>query len=89
VLNEEKKRCELLFERLIEIKAETNATIEELSRAMEVGLHTVWRWLNYKKINFASPLPASVTILKMFIDRYAEAKKAGKVIEFFKSDFRR
>ena len=78
-MNKEAKINEIL-RRLEEIQEEAKVTQEKMARKIGVSVFTFNRWINsgLSKANISS-----VMLLTNFIEKYDEAKKSGKLDEFF------
>ena len=78
-MNKEAKINEIL-RRLEEIQEEAKVTQERMARKIGFSVFTFNRWINsgLSKANISS-----VMLLTNFIEKYDEAKKSGKLDEFF------
>ena len=69
-----------IIERLKEIQSETKVTQGKMAQRIGVSVFAFNRWLNrgLSKANVSS-----IMLLTNFIEKYDEAKKSGKLDEFF------
>ena len=75
-----KTKAEMLLDQIREIKKEADVSNEKMAQKIGVSVFTLSNWLNH---GLPKKLVSSVMLLTNFIEKYDEAKKSGKLDEFF------